>query len=236
MPENTQEGRQGTDVAERIVVRRGRVGSALEGPDPFVTTEVTEVSKTVPRVLARSTTPAPSPPVPASDAIAVSGPSGGLGTAAVLIFVVGTWGGLVPFLGPIFGFSADGSPSWTWNLSHVLLWVVPGAAAVLGAVGSMGLMGRFTRGKGRVGAAGAGVVVTLSGAWFVMGPVSWPVFERSAGVFVPAPPLRELSYQVGYSLGPGILLVLLGGMLLGWALRGGRVPARRAVDRHRAAT
>jgi len=232
MPENTREGRPGTDVAERIAVRRGHVGSASEGPDPLVTTEV---SKTVPQVLARSTTPAPSP-VMASDASAVSGPSGGLGTAAVLIFVIGTWGGLVPFLGPIFGFSADGAPSWTWNLSHVLLWVMPGAAAVLGAVGSMGLMGRFTRGQGRLGAAAAGVVVTSSGAWFVMGPVSWPVLERSAGVFVPASPLRELSYQVGYSLGPGILLVLLGGMLLGWALRGGRVPARRAVDTHRAAT
>ena len=233
MPEDAQEGRQGTDVAERIAVRRGRVGPALEGSDPFVSTKV---SKTVPEVLARSTTPAPLPPDPASFATAVSGPSGGLGTAAVLIFVTGMWGGLAPFLGPIFGFSADGSPSWTWNLSHVLLWVVPGAGAVLGAVGSMGLMGRFTRGKGRVGAAGAGAVVTLSGAWFVIGPLSWPVLERSAGVFVPASPLRELSYQVGYSLGPGILLVLLGGMLLGWALRGGRVPARRALDAHRAAT
>jgi hypothetical protein len=143
--------------------------------------------------------------------------------AAVLIFLVGAWGGVVPFVGPAFGFSADGSASWTWNLSHALLWLAPGAAACVGAIGSMGLIRRFTRGRGRVGAAATGLLVTLSGAWFVIGPVSWPVFERSAGVFVPASPLRELSYQVGYSLGPGVLLVMLGGMLLGWALRGRRI-------------
>jgi hypothetical protein len=151
--------------------------------------------------------------------------------AAVLIFLVGAWGGIVPFVGPSFGFSADGSPSWTWNLAHALLWVAPGAAACLGAIGSVGLIRRFTRGKGRLGAAGAGLLVAVSGAWFAIGPVSWPVLERSAGVFVPASPLRELSYQAGYSLGPGLLLVLLGGILLGWALRGGRVPVKHAVDR-----
>jgi hypothetical protein len=146
----------------------------------------------------------------------------------VLIFLVGAWGGIVPFVGPAFGYSADGSPSWTWSLAHTLLWVVPGAAACVGAIGSLGLVRRFTRGRGRLGAAAAGLVVAASGAWFVIGPVAWPVLERSAGVFVPASPLRALSYEVGYSLGPGVILVLLGGMLLGWALRGRRLPVAHA--------
>jgi hypothetical protein len=156
-------------------------------------------------------------------------PAARLGVAGVLILLTGAWGGIVPFVGPAFGYSADGSPSWSWNLMHGLLWLAPGGAACFGAIMSFGLIARFTRGRGRIGAAAAGLVVALSGAWFAIGPVSWPVLERSAGVFVPAAPLRELSYQVGYSLGPGVLLAVLGGVLVGWALRGRRIPVERSL-------
>jgi hypothetical protein len=145
----------------------------------------------------------------------------------VLMLLVGAWGGIVAFVGPTFGFSADGSSSWTWNLMHALLGVAPGAAACAGAVAAFGLIPRFARGRGHIGAAGAGLLVALAGAWFVVGPVAWPVLQRSAGVYVPASPLRELAYQVGYSLGPGVLLTLLGGITFGWAFRGRRTAEER---------
>ncbi|MGH9304537.1 MAG: hypothetical protein ACRDZ5_09020, partial [Acidimicrobiales bacterium] len=54
----------------------------------------------------------------------------------------------------------------------------------------------------------------LCGAWFVIGPLAWPVLE-GAHVFVGASPLVELTYWIGYSLGPGLLLAMLGGLSMG---------------------
>ena len=186
-----------------------------------------------PEVLGRNVSlppPGLTPPV-----VGRSEPAARMGVPAVLVLLLGAWGGIVPFVGPTFGWNGDGSPSWTWNLMHALLWVAPGAAACLGALGALALIPRFARGLGRIGATGAGLLISLTGAWFVIGPVAWPVFERSAGVLVPAPPLRELSYQVGYSLGPGVLLALLGGMTFGWALRGRRILDERVGRTARAA-
>ena len=72
--------------------------------------------------------------------------------------------------------------------------------------------------------------MVLAGAWFVLGPLAWPVIQRSAGVFVPAGPLRELDYQLAYSLGPGMLLLALGGMVIGWGLRGRQSRRTAAPD------
>ena len=38
-----------------------------------------------------------------------------------LALLLSAWAGIVPFVGPSFGFSADGTASWTWNLVHGLL-------------------------------------------------------------------------------------------------------------------
>jgi hypothetical protein len=207
--------REGVEVIERPALRRTRAGGpAPDATDPFVATPGPRRE-----VLGRNVAPADPRPVPVTPAPEIAGgQSAGVGVVAVLVFLVAAWGGIVPFVGPLFGFSADGSPGWTWNLQHALLWLAPGAAACVAALGSFIVAGRMTVGRGRVGAVGAGLLVALSGAWFAFGPLSWPVFERSAGVFVPAQPLRELSYWVGYSLGPGALLTLLGGVIVGSAL------------------
>jgi hypothetical protein len=48
-------------------------------------------------------------------------------TAGFLTLLLGAWAGIVAFVAPAFSFSADGSPVWTWNLAHSLLFLVPGA-------------------------------------------------------------------------------------------------------------
>jgi hypothetical protein len=143
-----------------------------------------------------------------------------LGVTGVLVLAVGAWAGVVPSAAPAFRFSADGSTSWYWNLSHAALWLLPGATAVVAALVILGVLGRTRRGRGRIGASSAGIVSVVCGAWLVVGPVAWPVLYRSAGVFVPAGPARELAYQLVYSLGPGVLLAALGGVVTGWGLRG----------------
>ena len=212
---------ENTEVVERAAPRHA---STREEADPFVTQR-----DAGPQVLGRNVAPTSTGPASSAPVAVRPVPSARMGVPAVLMLLVGAWGGIVPFVGPTFGFNGDGSASWTWNLMHALLWVAPGAVACVGAILALGLIPRFALGRGHIGAAAVGTLVALAGAWFVIGPVAWPVLERSAGVFVPASPLRELSYQVGYSLGPGVLLAILGGTALGWGLRGRRVTEQRVV-------
>src|ERR1035437_9003663 len=48
-----------------------------------------------------------------------------------LALLLSAWAGIVPFVGPSFGFSPDGTASWTWNLAHALGALVPGAVGLL---------------------------------------------------------------------------------------------------------
>ncbi|MGH9291556.1 MAG: hypothetical protein ACRD0B_02440 [Acidimicrobiales bacterium] len=142
---------------------------------------------------------------------------GGASVAMIglLAMLFGAWGGIVPYVGPLFGFFGTGYPGWTWNLTHSLLFLVPGAAAVL-----MGLL-TMTQGPSVSHRLPTtlpwffGLVTALCGAWFVIGPLAWPVLEAGHHVFASASPLLELAYWVGYSLGPGVVLAILGGLTMG---------------------
>jgi hypothetical protein len=159
-------------------------------------------------------------------------PAGRLGVAGLLAALVGAFGAIVPFAAPGLGYSADGAPSWYWDLPHVVLWLVPGTGAFLAGAVVLLFLRPTRRGGGRVADTSAGTLMMVCGAWFVIGPLAWPVLRNAAGVYVPASPLRELGYQTGYSLGPGAMLLLLGGLVAGWGLRGQPGPRHGA---HRAA-
>ena len=61
----------------------------------------------------------------------------------------------------------------------------------------------------------SGLLAALCGAWLVVGPLAWRVLEGGAFLAVGAPPLRELAYWIGYSLGPGGLLLAFGAFVIG---------------------
>jgi|SRR5579862_2317526 len=176
---------------------------------------------------------APSGSAPSADALLTytspSVPPGGLGVLGVLTFFLGAWGGIVPFVAPTFRFSADGSASWHWSLAHALLWLVPGAFAAVSGLFMLGLVPRAVAGLARLGSAVAGLTAATCGAWFVLGPFAWSVLEHSGGLFVPASALREFTYEVGYSLGPGLLLGMFGAFAVGWAVRSRRSFSARAL-------
>jgi hypothetical protein len=134
-----------------------------------------------------------------------------LAMAGLLTLLLGAWGGIVPFVGPLFGFSGDGSGSWRWSLAHALLSLAPGAVTV--AAGALVMLsGRALYRPG--GLKMGGLLAAVCGAWFVVGPVAWPVLEHTS-FFVGASPIHELAYWVGYALGPGTLLAALGAFVLG---------------------
>ena len=143
----------------------------------------------------------------------------GLKFAGLFTLLLGAWAGIVPFVGPSFGYSVDRTGSWHWSLPHALLWLAPGAAACLAGLVMMGLIPRGLGGRGRLGSGFAGLLAIASGAWLVVGALAWPILESSRTVFAAASPFHEFTYQVGSSIGPGVLLSLLGAFALGWAMR-----------------
>jgi hypothetical protein len=133
--------------------------------------------------------------------------------AGLLTLLLGAWGGIVAYVGPTFSFSADGALSWTWNLAHSLLFLLPGAGACLAGLLIL-IAGTSTRTAAPVLVVVAALLALLSGAWFVVGPLAWPALKGSV-FFIGASPLKELEYWIGYSLGPGGLLLILGAFALG---------------------
>jgi hypothetical protein len=165
-------------------------------------------------------------PVPAE--VSVQATPVSLGFVGVTMLLVAAWGGLVPFVGPLFGFSADGHRSWVWDQQHAVLAVLPGAVGVLAALLLIGRLHLLRRGLGIGGVAAAGVLATLAGGWFVVAPAASRVV-LSVGYFVTASPFRALVDQLGYAFGPGLVLVACGAFAIGWSLRQRGVVARLAV-------
>jgi hypothetical protein len=146
------------------------------------------------------------------------GAGAGLATIGFLTLLMGAWAGIVPYIGNLIGFSADGRRAWVWSFQHTMLWLIPGAVAVLMGLLMMGTSPRARAGMSRIGPMWAGFIVAVCGAWLVIGPLAWPVLRSNAHVFRAASPFRELLYQIGYSFGPGLLLALFGGTAIGIAM------------------
>lgn len=145
--------------------------------------------------------------------------TGSLILAGFLTVVVAAWGGIVPYVGPVFGFGATGTGSWAWDMAHGLLGLVPGALGVVAGLSVMFAARRNALGLGRPGLALAGLAAVVSGAWFVVGPTAWPVIDHGLAYFAGASPSRQLLDTIGYAFGPGVILAACGGFTLAKALR-----------------
>jgi hypothetical protein len=152
-----------------------------------------------------------------------------LGLVGLIALAVSAWGALVPYVGPAIGFAGDGSSSWHWNLAHTLIGLIPGAVGVLVALYLLAPRGAAV-GRSKFALSWAGLLAIASGAWFMIGPLAWPVLYTSRPYFVSATPLRELEYWIGYALGPGLILAMCGAFAMGWATRHDRPLASRAGD------
>lgn len=165
------------------------------------------------------------PPAVAAESALPARTSAGTVMAGVLALLVGIWGAGVPYAGPAFGFGATGTPSWTWNDTHLVLGLGPGLLAILAAFVMLGGAGRVVVGMGRGAVAMAGMAAVIAGAWFAIGPTTIAVWHLTSSPYlVAASPTRSMLDSIGYTLGPGIVLAACGGMALGQAVRR-RVPA-----------
>jgi hypothetical protein len=145
-----------------------------------------------------------------------------LSAIGILTIAISAWGGIVPYIGPAFGFSADGTGSWYWSMTHSVLALIPGAIGVLIGFSFLARVPDDGIGRRKASLGFAGLLAVACGAWFVVGPLAWRVIDNVGPYFVATSPLRQLANQSGYALGPGVILAMCGAFAIGWATRHNR--------------
>jgi hypothetical protein len=137
----------------------------------------------------------------------------GAGAVGFWTVLLAAWAGISVFVGPLFGYHPTSRASWDWTMPNWLLHAVPGAVGVFAGLMMLGMMG--ARGVGRrSGISLASLLAMAAGAWLVIGPVSYRLFESTNGYAQPATAWENFWHQIGANLGPGVLLLILGGMAL----------------------
>lgn len=143
------------------------------------------------------------------------------GIVGLLAVSVGAWGGIAPYVGYAIHYSADGSATWTWNLQHALLSLLPGAMAVVGGLllmASAWVRREQASALHGVGIGIAAVLLGLGAVWFLVGAFVWPIYFTSP-VLATASPIRTFADVVGYYVGEGLVLAAMAGVVGAWAVR-----------------
>ncbi len=129
----------------------------------------------------------------------------------VLIILLGAFGLIIPFVGPLFDFGMGPEAAWVITMSRVVRHVLPGVAVILG-----GLM-LFS---GSRASRGVGITLAiLGGTWFTVAPV---VLGRMSE----APPtLMDVLRPLVYHYGTGLLITALAAFALG------RISGKRSAEK-----
>jgi hypothetical protein len=153
--------------------------------------------------------------------MARTGPAG-LATIGLVGLLIAIWGGIIPYVGPLLGFSINCQPALEFNLIHALLYLIPGVVAIFSALVLMGLV-RASGVAGRASAGTFGLVMVACGLWFALGWVVWPMLYSSPDsvTFTAHSAFSGALFVdlLGYNIGVGAVLVLLGGMAYGASRR-----------------
>lgn len=126
-----------------------------------------------------------------------------------LLILLGAWGALAPFIGPLFDFAYSPDRAWVWTTGRGWLQVLPGVVTVLG--GLLLLMSR-----NRATAMFGGWLAVAGGAWFIIGrALAGPLGIGDAGVPVAATEAKRVALELTFFYGLGALIVFLGAAALG---------------------
>lgn len=124
----------------------------------------------------------------------------------VSLILLGAFGLIIPFIGPLFGFGMGPDPAWVWTTQRFVRHVIPGAAVITGGIL---LLPRY-RSSRNLGAT----LALLGGAWFVLAPI---VLGRGGE---PQPALIDILRPAVYHFGLGTLIAALAGFGIGrWTAR-----------------
>jgi hypothetical protein len=128
----------------------------------------------------------------------------------LLLVVLGLWGGLVPLIGPYFGYAFGSHATWDLTMNRFWLDVLPGGVVLLGG---MMLIWSGHRLSGTV----ASWMAMAGGAWFAVGPAVSRLWEHGPGpIGVPLfGHTRQTFELIGYFYGLGIVVMGLAAFALG---------------------
>lgn len=159
----------------------------------------------------------------ASGALEVPRSRGAL--SGLLLLALGVWGGLIPFIGPYFGYAYTPDVPWIFTMERLWLEILPGAAVVLGALMMMGSANRAT-------ASAGGWLAAAGGAWFVVGTLLAPLWMVGAVGQPVGGAAHQGLVRIGFFYGLGAVIMFLSGMALGrFAVRGVRDVKRAEAKR-----
>ena len=129
-----------------------------------------------------------------------------------LLVLLGTWGALIPFVGPYFHYAYSPGGEWTYTSGRLWLEILPGAAAVLGG---LILLISALRPMAILGAG----LAAVGGAWFVLGTVLHPLWASkswlTAGTPLGSTALLRLGEQLGFFTGLGVVILFFAAGALG---------------------
>jgi hypothetical protein len=120
--------------------------------------------------------------------------------SGVAIIAFGAWAVLGPFVGT--------DEAWSWNFNHVALSVLPAAGAVLG--------GLLMLSRGRHLPSVGGLLALAGGLWFMVGPMTYPLWPSGGLGTGPAPGGSVwLAQWIAFLFVTGTLITLLSSYALG---------------------
>ncbi|MGV0851578.1 hypothetical protein [Mycolicibacterium phlei] len=129
--------------------------------------------------------------------------------SGLLLLLLGVWGALIPFIGPLFDFAYGPDRAWAWTPGRGWLEVLPGAVTALG--GLLLLMS-----GNRATAMLGGWLAVAGGAWFIVGrALAGPLGLGDAGAPVATTETQRVLLELAYFSGLGALIVFLGAVALG---------------------
>ena len=132
--------------------------------------------------------------------------------SGVLLVLLGSWGAVIPFIGPYYGYAFGVSDPWVLTLDRLALNVLPGIAVLVGGL----ILGWSANRAG----GGLGAWLALSGG---IGFTIGPVLSQLWGARGPDRPIGEplganwtqVLAQLSYFYGLGALVTALAAFALG---------------------
>ncbi len=119
-----------------------------------------------------------------------------------MLLVLGIWGGIIPFVGPYFGYAFGSHATWHYTANRLWLDILPAVAVIVGALIMLWAGHRVS------GTLGSWLAMA-GGAWFAVGPAVSLLWDHAAGPI--GGPLfghtRQMLELVGYFYGLGVVVV-----------------------------
>jgi len=128
-----------------------------------------------------------------------------------VLFLLGIWGGLIPFVGPYFHYAYTPDIAWTYTTARLWLEILPGAAVALGGILLMMAAGRHT-------AIFGALLAAAGGAWFTLGTVFSPLWNNNVplgGSPASLTVTMRIAEQIGFFTGLGVVIVAVASAAFG---------------------